>query len=134
MPKKNICKTHLNSDWIRYFEDLLKLEQERFELEILIFFENCNYNWQEIDQQIDHLPKPLKKDLMIKIEKMKQNTRIKMAKSLHHIFLSGAAIVLVTALFMGLFLSRDMAIHFGAMGLMGLLLLAIAGSLWISNK
>jgi len=128
LAQKFIC------EWTSYFENLLALDQERFELEILLFFEDCNYDWHEIDHRIEHLPQELKLRVINRVETMRENTIVKMTKNLHTIFMFSTMLIIVVALLIAFALSQTVAIHFAAIGMMGLLLIVMIGHRWIRRK
>lgn len=118
-------------EWTSYFEKLLTLEQERFELEILLFFEDCNYDWHEIDRRIENLPPEVKAKVIERVERMRENTIAAMTKNLHTIFMWSTMIIAVMSLAIVFAFGSAYGIHFAAIGMMGLLALVILGSLWI---
>lgn len=128
MAQKFVC------EWTSYFEKLLALDQERFELEILLFFEDCNYDWHEIDHRIERLPHELKMRVINRVETMRENTILKMTRNLHMIFMVSTMLLLVVSLIFAFALSQTLAIHFAAIGMMGLLLIVMVGHKWIRRK
>ena len=121
----------LTNDWVRYFEDLLRLDQERFEKEILLFFEDCDYDWSVIDFRIERLPQELMVKIMDRVEEMRRNTVVKMAKNLNRLFLMMAFFALLGTLAIAFIFDGKAAIHTGAVAMLSLLTFTIAGHTWI---